>query len=100
MKTNPEDLKLLEDRLDGLDVFTPRQLEILLDYGVATLGDLLGATRGLSEADRLDAVEPGLGAAAQSLAERIPEAILTEYRDYQAPSRPMGWLPEENDDQS
>ncbi len=90
-----------EDRLDAsLDGFAdldPAQLAALVDYGIETLGDLLGATRGLTDLEGLRAIRADLPVAAVSLRRTLSDDLLDPFTHDREAMPPMGWIPEEPD---
>lgn len=89
-------LAALEDApLAERESFDGTQLEALSDFGIETLGELLGATRGLTDLEGLRAIRPGLAAAAVALRGSLPDALLERFALDDTPMPATGWLPGE-----
>ncbi len=84
----------LEDRpLAEGSLFGEAQLAALADYGIETVGELLGATRGLTDLEGLRAIRAGLVADAIALRATLPEALLDRFALDETPMPSTGWIP-------
>lgn len=95
--TAPEDpLAALEDApLADRGSFDDDQLEALSDYGIETLGDLLGATRGLTDLEGLRTIRSDLAAGAVALRATLPDELLERFALDDPPMPATGWIPGE-----
>jgi len=92
--TTPHELdQVIEDRPE----FTPAQRDALRDYGIETVGDLLGATRGLTQLEPLRAIRADLAITAVGLRVALSEELLEPFVRDDAPFPAMGWIPEGGD---
>lgn len=76
MKFN-EDLTLAE-----LNIFTNRDIGILKEYNISTIGQLLGATAGLANLELFKMMEGGEGKT-KLILDIVPQLILEHYRTYE-----------------
>lgn len=89
---------LADSPLRVAEGLTEPDLRLFAEYGFETLGDLLGATCGLTEIEWLRDAHDGAFERAVALRESLPQALLDHHAETPAPMPPMGWFPEENDD--
>jgi len=92
------DAPLLDQMLSTFGLLNPDQLSALSDYGIATVGDLLGATFGLTECARLDEVLPSMSDAVKSFVEVIPPELTAQFVERQPLPGPTGLIEEESND--
>jgi hypothetical protein len=82
----------LDARLSTRKEFDAPQRAVLADYGIETVGDLLGATRGLTDLGGLRAIRSDLPVAAVSLRATLPESVLESFAHDDTPMPSTGWI--------
>lgn len=87
-----------DSSLAETEAFAEEHLSLLREYGLETVGDLLGATLGLTHVDWLRDVHDGLVERTNALRANLPKPLLDLHTQEQPPLSPMGWFPEEQDD--
>lgn len=93
-----DDLIQVENKaLAELNHFTQDQLNALGEYAITTVGELLGATKGLRSIINLNAVLEGLGNSCANLRDQLPGDLIAKY-EADSPMPATGYKPEGDED--
>ena len=83
-----------ETLLQSIEGVSPALLQFFEEHGVHTVGALLGATGGLTNAISIEGVQQDVvDAFIARLLEELPESLLNSYRSVQPEMPPPGVLP-------
>lgn len=87
---------LIDMKLELLSRLDPEDLKILSDYNIFTIGQLLGATKGLQNSEFFELLIEG-EELEKSIRDLFPDSFLQEY-EKRIIDKPMGYRGEDDDE--